>query len=104
MENLPLTISRINRNTNESLEQYVDKIVQQQNSMYRNIASRLNWLLERVHIENISGTNNMVFEIIVPGQNKNTSGNWRIIITSNNCELQENVNGTWTERGKWIGT
>lgn len=105
MEHLPLNTPLRLKIPNENLEKYIQSVVFNQMQSYLQIATRINWLLDRVHIESVSGNNNIVIEFIKPGQNKNDSGNWRFILTSANAsEIQENVSGTWTTRGRWIGT
>ena len=111
MENLPTTIKHAPIKPDEDVNEYLNRRLVLDLEFYRNIISRVNWLLERIHVTTETsgvydkeGTRFMVVEFIPPGATKNDNGNWRLRI------VEDTVNSTWDlevemkRSGTWVST
>jgi hypothetical protein len=110
MENVPETKDFRKYRKGEDLEIYLRDFLIFHKDQYKRMASRINWLLERIHVttetsgvlDQKDGTRFMVVEFIPPGATKNDNGNWRLKIvedTANSTwdlELEMRRSGVWT--------
>lgn len=106
MEFLPETRRFKEKTHNEDDIAYERRKLRWELENYRLIASRVNWLLDRVNVTSESsedGTRYMKVEFIEPGNTRNDNGNWRLLLMPDNVVVQQRVSGTWTTRTTWYG-
>jgi len=73
---------------------------------WRFIASRVNFLLERVNVTldvSEDGARYMKVEFIPSGKTRNDNGNWRFLLMPDDVKLQMKRSGTWTDSDSWHG-
>ena len=120
MENLPTTkqfpelvahrqgetIERVQQGGNTEITEYINRELNFNLTNYRELASRVNWLLDRVRVtleQSEDEARYMVVEFIAPGKTRNDDGNWRFILKPDDVQLQMRRSGTWTASDVWHG-
>ncbi len=73
------------------LEDYIRKQIKfVEEDVYAKITERVNWLLDRVRTDGL--------EIVPEGNVIGDNGNWRLIVSGTNLEIQKRLSGTWTKK------
>lgn len=117
MDFLPETKRFVERTQSEDPVAYERRKLKWELDNYRNIASRVNWLLDRVNVteeKSEDGKRYMKVEFILPGNTRNDDNNWRFLLKSKDedsdgvddtfdIELQMRRSGAWVDAHIWHG-
>ena len=85
---------------------YLNRKLRWELENWRLIASRVNFLLERVNVTldvSEDGARYMKVEFIPSGKTRNDNGNWRFLLMPDDVKLQMKREGTWTDSDSWHG-
>lgn len=117
MEFLPETRRFVERTAHEDPVAYERRKLRWELDNWRLIASRVNWLLDRVNVTleiSEDGKRYMKVEFILPGNTRNDDGNWRFLLKSKDedsdgiddtydLEVQMHRSGAWADTHIWHG-
>ena len=117
MEFLPAERKFIELKKNEDAIEYERRKLRWEIENWRMMASRINFLLDRVNVTNEKsedGKRYMKVEFILPGNTRNDDNNWRFLFKSKDedsdgidevfdIELQMHRSGEWVTSDIWHG-